>query len=120
MSISKCVYCKDEIKGNGIYFCDKCKEEIKESSRIQTGDVLGNWIIKCYWYLESNNGNYWKNLNETPTEEKNYQFIRPIDLIRFKAYRESIGVDADKMAMNAENLNKMEEWYLKLAEENKQ
>lgn len=113
--MKECVYCGNEIKGNGIYFCEKCKEEIKTSG-INTGDGISDWVIAAHWYVEENNGNYWKNDRDIPKEEKNLQFIRPIDYIRFDIYRKSIGADSTKFAMNTEHLNDMEKWYLGLAE----
>lgn len=51
---------------------------------------------------------YWQNNDST--------YIREIDRIRFKKYVEMTGKDFFKIPWSAENLNKMEEWYLELAE----
>lgn len=115
--MKECVYCGNEIKGNGIYFCDECKKSVKRLGYFNTGKVIGDWIAKAYWYLEENNGNYWKNVGDISEEEKHLQFIRPIDYIRFDAYRKRIGADTNTYSMSAEHLNDMEKWYLKLVEE---
>ena len=114
--MSKCIYCKDREITNGIYFCDKCKKDIEKIGCI-TGNVISDWIVKSYWYLEKSNGNYWKNDNEiTMEDEREFQFIRPIDYIRFINYRNAIGEKEDSFAMSAENMNEMERWYLSLAD----
>lgn len=118
--MSKCIYCEDREITNGIYFCDKCKKDIEKIGCI-TGNVISDWIVKSYWYLEENNGDYWKNDDEiTMEDEREYQFIRPIDYIRFINYRNSIGENEDSFVMSAEHLNDMEKWYIKLAEKAKQ
>ena len=118
--MSKCIYCKDEEITNGIYFCDKCKKDIKKIGCV-TGNVISDWIVKSYWYLEENNGDYWKNDDEITMEgEREFQFIRPIDYIRFINYRNAIGEKEDSFVMSAEQLNDMEKWYIKLAEKAKQ
>ena len=114
--MSKCIYCGKEVDENGIYFCDKCRSEIKETGYIQTGNVISNWVDKAYWYLEMNGGNYWKNYGDYTEEEENKQFIRPIDYIRFDKYRKCIGADPKEFAMSAKHMNEMEKWYLELAE----
>ena len=113
--MKKCVYCGNEINGNCIYFCEKCIANIKERGYIHTGKVIGDWVAKAYWYLEMNNGNYWKNEKEIPEEEQKLQFVRPIDYIRFDEYRKALGYDEKEFAMSAKNLNEMENWYLDLA-----
>jgi len=121
--MKECVYCGKEINGNGVYFCEKCIANIKERGYIHTGKVIGDWVIAAYLYLEENNGNYWRNLRDfkdSPKEEQEligkFNFIRPIDYIRFDEYRKALGVNEKEFAMSAENLNKMEKWYLELAE----
>ena len=111
--MKECIYCGKEF--DGIYFCEKCKKEIIETQRITTGNVISDWVASAYWYLEMNNGGYWKNYGDYPEEENDKQFIRAIDYIRFDEYRKSIGADHETFAMNAKNLNEMEEWYLELA-----
>ena len=120
--MKECVYCGKEIKGNGIYFCDKCKESVKRLGYFNTGKVMSDWIAQAYWFLEENGGNYWRNLSDykdSPKEEQElmgkFNFIRPIDYIRFDAYRKYLGKDVMEFPMNAENLNNMEKWYLELA-----
>lgn len=120
--MKECVYCGKEIEGNGIYFCPKCKKNLKEFRYINTGKVIGDWIVQAYWYLEENGGNYWRNLSDfknSPKEEQElmgkFNFIRPIDYIRFDTYRKYLGKDVMEFPMNAENLNNMEKWYLELA-----
>ena len=116
----KCVYCEKGIIRSGIYFCDDCKKSIKKNEYVNTGDVIGDWIAKAYWYLEENNGNYWKNDRDVSEEERKLQFIRPIDYIRFDEYRKSLGKEVMEFPMSAENLNKMEQWYLELARKEKE
>jgi hypothetical protein len=118
--MKECVYCGNEIKGNGIYFCNDCKKSIKKNEYVNTGNVIGDWIAKAYWYLEENNGNYWKNVDDIPEEERKLQFVRPIDYIRFDEYRKSLGKEVTEFPMCAENLNKMEQWYLNLARKEKE
>ena len=118
--MKECVYCGNEIKGNGIYFCDECKKSVKRLGYFNTGKVIGDWIAKAYWYLEENNGNYWKNVSDIPEEERKLQFVRPIDYIRFDEYRKSLGKEVMEFPMCAENLNKMEQWYLELARKEEQ
>ena len=114
--MKKCVYCGKEFDDEGIYFCGKCRKEIEESKTIQTGHAISNWVANALWFMEQNKGNYWKDLQDLTDEEKADFFIRPIDYVRFDKYRNCIGADQMEFAMSAENLNKMEKWYLDLAE----
>lgn len=125
--MKECVYCGNEIKGNGIYFCDECKESVKRLGYFNTGKIMGDWIKQAYWYLEENGGNYWRNLSDfkdSPEEEQElmgkFNFIRPIDYIRFDEYRKSLGKEVREFPMSAENLNKMEQWYLELVRKEKE
>lgn len=82
---------------------------------MRTGSVIGDFVADCDEYMKQNNGNYWKNCGEVPEELRHYYFVRAIDLIRFRTYRECIGEDEKTFAMSSDNLNKMEKWYLDLA-----
>ena len=118
----KCIYCGKREITDGYYFCNECKESIKRLGHFNTGTVMGDWIAQAYWYLEENGGNYWRNLSDfkdSPKEEQElmgkFNFIRPIDYIRFDAYRKYLGKDVMEFPMSADNLNNMEKWYLDLA-----
>ena len=121
--MKECVYCGNKIKGKGIYFCDECKESVKRLGHFNTGKIMSDFVAQAYWYLEENGGNYWRNLSDFKDSTKEEQelmgkfnFIRPIDYIRFNAYRKYLGKDVMEFPMNAENLNNMEQWYLDLAD----
>lgn len=117
-----CIYCGKREITDGYYFCNECKESVKRLGYFNTGKVMGDFIAQAYWYLEENGGNYWRNLSDfkdSPKEEQElmgkFNFIRPIDYIRFDAYRKYLGKDVMEFPMNAENCNNMEKWYLELA-----
>ena len=114
--MKECVYCGKEFEVEGIYFCKNCIEEIKSGKTINTGNVIGNWIIGAFWYMEQNNGNYWKDEKEITESNKQYFFIRAIDYIRFAKYMNCIGANTLDFPMSATNMNEMERWYLSLAD----
>lgn len=117
--MKSCVYCGNEITGNGIYFCDRCKKNIyKDGGLFTTHSVVNDWIINSYIYLERNNGKFWRNECDITDEDKQLQFIRPIDYIRFEKFKEITHKDVF-YAMSADHLNEMEEWYMNLAEKEK-
>ena len=118
----KCIYCGKREITDGYYFCNECKESIKILGYFNTGKIMGDWIAQAYWYLEENGGNYWRDLRNFinyPEEKRElmgkFNFVRPIDYIRFDAYRKYLGKDVMEFPMSAENLNNMEKWYLELA-----